>query len=766
MKITTSNYFNAAKNIDFSQHKDLQEMHELLTSLTDNGNDWSVYENNEDGMQPLIDKLFQAVEKIAEPEAEPKPAKKPSMSNAKYKHNQKIVYKGKVHTVDSIQTPIFPGKFGMEFIYVLKPESGDSLIENVSESEIEEYKGSGQNPPKYKKGDKVYMFENEGDLIITNVYEHHDMPAHYDLKFINSNKTRGNISETRIFPAKEKSGQHPQAKEVHYIELKKPTEVESKKNKDKIQELIESGVSLKDIKLKLHYISSEEKMRETQVRFQQIKNRIAFDLDNKKRGITTEERIEQDGKEYRKNKKTKRPRVSATKKVGSSGEPVEHISPSVALIKRFANMHGKQVSYDKLMALLRSVQKNITEKIIRKTDRYAEEIKDIQTFLVARANENVESYTITLSEKRLEQFKKITERETKMLVVTLLCQYISIIGKTGTVGKKGITVKAKAEDLVNRIAKYEEKGDITKQDKYYNFLATAVKRMKDFISGKEKTIKPTITELNGLSGTGCDCKEMLGEIYRSYDNDDKISVKPIRALKHKSYYSDATGRGTGSHHGGLRGTEEVLPELVAATKPVVKKVSSVEDILAQEHTTVGIKGKWLELLGDICFVFYFLFYGPGGSGKSSMAISFAQYLSELGHEVLYVPAEIYGTPVLKQLLIDAGIKGNDKLHIMPSIKGVDLSKYRLVIIDSKDSAEISVDDFRTLKKKYPKTSFIFTSQGKKDGDYRGSEEWRNEVDTLVCFPEQGKASTASEKNRFGGHAEVQMFQPKQKRSDA
>lgn len=466
---------------------------------------------------------------------------------------------------------------------------------------------------------------------------------------------------------------------------------------------------------------------------------------------------------YRKEKpqtkaaKEKRPRVEKAKKVGSSGEPVEHISPAVAIIKRFANMHGKQVSYDKLMALLRTLQKQITEKVIRKADKYAEQIKEIQTFLVARANENVSVFSITLSEKRLEQFQKIAGSETKMLIVTLLKQYVGLVGKTD--------VKDRAKNLLERIKKYEDKEEITAKDKYYNFLEVAVKRLKEYVSGKEKTVKPTITELNGLQGIGCDCEHALGTVYKPTHN-GRLLKKPLRQLKDK-YYSDAKGRGTGSHHGGLSGTEdENLGASYKADKEKVmrgpEKATGLEHILQQEFKTVGITGNWKKLLGELCFPFYILAYGEGGSGKSGMCLSLGQHLSELGHDTLFVPAETYGTPTFQLLVTEAGIKGNEHYHFHPTAKGEDLSKYKVVILDSKDSAKLSIDDFRALKKKYPRTSFIITSQGKKNGDFRGSEEWRNEVDALIYFPEPGKASTANEKNRFGGHEEVQMFESKRK----
>lgn len=525
--------------------------------------------------------------------------------------------------------------------------------------------------------------------------------------------------------------------------------------------------------------------------------------------------------------KAKRPRVEKTKKVGSSGLPVEHISPAVNFIKRFAAMSGKQVSYDKLMALLRSLQKAITEKIIRSADKYSEEIKEIQTFLVARANENVETFAITIGEARLEKFQKIVGSETKMLIVTLLKQYIGLVGKKD--------VKEKAEALLKRIAKYEEKEEITKKDKYYNFLEVAIKRMKEYVSGKEHHIKPTVAELNGLAGIGCDCNAALGMIYdinkplrktkdRKYTdakgrgagshhgglagevkykvvmvigfdkdgnnlpkNELKVLAenfktkksaqdwlerfgykfkdittrdmfvsngalgtiyktdKSLRPTKHKHHYTDAKGRGAGSHHGGLGSA-----------------AMSIDDILAVEHIPIGLEGKWKELIGEACKPMNILMYGKGGSGKSGMALSFSQYLSEKGHPVLYVAGESFGTPVFKQLIMDAGIKGNDKFSIVPDLKGHNLSQYDFVVLDSKDSLKLDIEQFRSLKKNHPKLSFIVLSQGKKDGDYRGSEEWRNEVDTLINFPERGKASTADDngKNRWGGCAVVQMYEPK------
>jgi hypothetical protein len=832
------------------------------------------------------------------------------------------------------------------------------------------YIPSSANDEKYilkkfkEQGVKVEHLEFVNDTTdLYDVYLYEEMPERFVLtsgKWSVGDKTENGVIE-KIY--KQPSGKHQykfEGDEQIYAErFVIPVKKESGHNPQKRQSV---------------FIVDGKKVDLSKERFPERHPLMILDTDSPQFKEALKEFV--DGK---KASKAKRPRVEKTKKVGSSGLPVEHISPAVGFIKRFAAMSGKQVSYDKLMALLRSLQKAITEKIIRSADKYSEEIKEIQTFLVARANENVETFAITIGEARLEKFQKIVGSETKMLIVTLLKQYISLVGKKD--------VKEKAEALLKRIAKYEEKEEITKKDKYYNFLEVAVKRMKEYVSGKERHIKPTIAELNGLAGIGCDCDSALGMIYdinkplrktkdRKYTDakgrgagshhgglkgvsktdklkkivnnltdeqladdhayyhsgdldktlyrlkadkktkeqykkdlieklisrglvehylsekdmqkglkgvpaslkawcedvaaeklvelylpgaeanqiynqrfaergqyvvddatdrhrgktvsidlcfgeedykaaDKKISnnydafVKPALDFAEKAgvtfeevmtydenhlvmfvfsgkptksigtiydikkslrrtgdkKYTDAKGRGAGSHHGGLKGVGQPWSdnsEYHAKPHIPAKKSMSIEDILAVEHTPIGLEGKWKELIGEACKPMNILMYGKGGSGKSGMALSFSQYLSEKGHPVLYVAGESFGTPVFKQLIIDAGIKGNDKFHIVPDLRGQNLAAYDFIVLDSKDSLKLDIEQFRSLKKNHPKLSFIVLSQGKKDGDYRGSEEWRNEVDTLINFPERGKASTADDngKNRWGGCAIVQMYEPK------
>ncbi len=141
---------------------------------------------------------------------------------------------------------------------------------------------------------------------------------------------------------------------------------------------------------------------------------------------------------------------------------------------------------------------------------------------------------------------------------------------------------------------------------------------------------------------------------------------------------------------------------------------------------------------------------------------FSEFLSSLGHEVLYVAGEQYGTPSLKKLIETTGVKPSPQFHLVKDMN-TDMNNYQFVVVDSKDSFNMDVEEYRALKIKHPNVSWIITSQGTKSNKYvpsnfTGRGEWRNECDVIIHC-EDGRAMT-DDKNRWGAHGELVLFENK------
>ena len=170
---------------------------------------------------------------------------------------------------------------------------------------------------------------------------------------------------------------------------------------------------------------------------------------------------------------------------------------------------------------------------------------------------------------------------------------------------------------------------------------------------------------------------------------------------------------------------------------------------------LGLEGKYLELIGEACKPTNIFIYGPGGSGKSTFTLNLTYYLARKRNTILYVAGEQFGTPVFEKTLLRLGIRNNPNLTIVRNMETLNPSSYDIVVLDSKDSLEIEIEEFKVLLKKYPKQSFIILSQGTKAGDFTGSEKWRNTIDTMI-YCEEMVAMTTGDKNRWGGKGEMRI----------
>jgi hypothetical protein len=390
----------------------------------------------------------------------------------------------------------------------------------------------------------------------------------------------------------------------------------------------------------------------------------------------------------------KMPEKDATmKKQEYKSVGVEHIDTDVQFIKRYASMHGKVKSQAQILTLLHSLQKAIVERRIGKVSPYAEEVETMQQQLISCYEKMGDMAEIKIDSKSLKRYLEIAHSQEGLLSVALLKAYISLNGKRD--------VKDKVERLFRRIKKSVDQGKITKSDKYADKLNEAYQTLKSYIDGDSVMLNINKAQLNGLMG-------ILGE--------NLFGQK-------KS----------------LNGHEEDNGMIVSSG-----------ELLAMDFQTIGLKGKYRELIGDPSVGFTAMVYGLPKSGKSTMCLDFANYLASHHGKVLYCAIEEGFGYTLKEK-IERLKAHHSNLYITDRVPE-NLNDFQFVFIDSVSKAGMDVNAIDQLRKMHPDTSFIFIYHTTKEGNFKGVNEHAHEVDVIVQV-DKGEATSTGRFNA-GGSMEI------------
>ena len=384
---------------------------------------------------------------------------------------------------------------------------------------------------------------------------------------------------------------------------------------------------------------------------------------------------------------------SAVAKEAYESEDVEHIDIEVQFIKRYAAMHGKVKSQAQVLTLLHGLQKAIVERKIRKDSPYAKEIEMMQNQLITCYEKMGDMAEIKIDSKNLKRYLEIAHSQEGMLSVVLLKAYIALNGKRD--------VKDKADRLFKRIKKSVDQGKITKSDKYADKLNEAYQTLKSYIDGDSVMLNINKAQLNGLMG-------ILGE--------NLFGQK-------KS----------------LNGHEEDNGMIVSSG-----------ELLAMDFQTIGLQGKYRELIGDPSVGFTAMVYGLPKSGKSTMCLDFANYLASHHGKVLYCAIEEGFGYTLKEK-IERLKAHHSNLYITDRVPE-NLNDFQFVFIDSVSKAGMDVNAIDQLRKMHPDTSFIFIYHTTKEGNFKGVNEHAHEVDVIVQV-DKGKATSTGRFNA-GGSMEI------------
>jgi len=182
------------------------------------------------------------------------------------------------------------------------------------------------------------------------------------------------------------------------------------------------------------------------------------------------------------------------------------------------------------------------------------------------------------------------------------------------------------------------------------------------------------------------------------------------------------------------------------------KIMSSLDFANLEFSSIGLKDKWLEFIGDPAPGFTAMVYGRPKMGKSYLCVDFAGYLARNHGKVLYVAKEEKLDATLQKKLKDKDV-ANENLFVADNLPK-SLSGYQFVFLDSVNKLGLSPQELTKLKTDNPGVSFIYVFQSTKEGKFRGTNEFQHDVDVVIEVPEKG---IAIQNGRFNQGGEMRIF---------
>jgi hypothetical protein len=302
---------------------------------------------------------------------------------------------------------------------------------------------------------------------------------------------------------------------------------------------------------------------------------------------------------------------------------------------------------------------------------------------------------VKIDSKNLKRYLEIAHSQEGMLSITILKAYVALNGKKD--------IKDRAQKLYERMKKAVQSGRITKADPYAEKLNEAFVTIKTYLDSDAPYLSINKAQLNGLMG-------LLGE--------DLFGQK-------KS----------------LNGSDDPENDLVVGSG----------ELLRMDFKTIGLQGKYAELIGDPSIGFTAMVYGLPKSGKSTLCLDFARHLAEHHGRVLYCAVEEGFGYTLKEKIERIGAH-HTNLFITERVPE-NLSDYDFVFIDSVSKAAMDVEDLEKLQRQYPDTSFVFIYHTTKEGKFKGVNSHAHEVDVIIQV-EKGQASSTGRFNA-GGRMKIQ-----------
>lgn len=144
----------------------------------------------------------------------------------------------------------------------------------------------------------------------------------------------------------------------------------------------------------------------------------------------------------------------------------------------------------------------------------------------------------------------------------------------------------------------------------------------------------------------------------------------------------------------------------------------VNAFIEKSFHTFPFEGEWLDSFGEPEKNFKMILYGESGHGKTEFNVKFAKYLTAFG-KVSYISYEQGISKSLQDAIIRNNLNdvagkvmftsGGLFTEVLDYIKK---SRARIVIIDSLDFMKLTVEQYKTLIKTFPKKAFIIIAWAK------------------------------------------------------
>jgi len=393
---------------------------------------------------------------------------------------------------------------------------------------------------------------------------------------------------------------------------------------------------------------------------------------------------------------------SSLRIVKRKGQEVERISEELRFLKSYVTMDGKTKTIDQIRSFIGRLQRAIAEKRLRKTSPYAKDIDDLQDDLIRLHNNMLGSKgrkerVIEIKQEKKNHLLNLVGKQELMQSVKFIKSYIGLQGKE--------IPNNKAKALHNRIARAVNNEFVTEKDPYWKQLEEVMAGLRTFVSKypTKGILSIPSRELNGLNGV--------------------LS--------------------------GFETTESV--QALREDMPLKNVMMNSMDFVKMKFNKIGFTGKWLDFIGNPSKGFLILVHGQPKYGKSIMCVDLARYLAENFGMVLYVAKEEGLDDTLRDKLEQSAHPNLIVSDYLPdTFEGFDY-----VFLDSITRLGLRPEDLLRLKDQNPGVSIIAISQVTKAGKARGSNMFSHDVDSIIDFPERGKAV---QYGRFNQGGELNVFQ--------
>ncbi len=188
-------------------------------------------------------------------------------------------------------------------------------------------------------------------------------------------------------------------------------------------------------------------------------------------------------------KRTATKKTAAPKKAQRKPIEVDLMPLEIKVIRRYLNFHNKKVTERQVSLLYKVIQKAATEKTIRKTSKYASEIKSISNDLIKTYKDMNGTCKFEVPDSLYTKLKKIVDDYGVTPAVALIKRFINLYGNI---------TKTKAQRLLTSVTNSLKNGKVDKSDKEFEQVKNVQKHLHDYLESDKLLV--TNVQLKGLQG--------------------------------------------------------------------------------------------------------------------------------------------------------------------------------------------------------------------------------------------------------------------------